>query len=116
MDTSSRESRPEGSHCAFAADTPPLCARFRRVGDVYGGTSRYMLRVAQELQGAETSFVDLSYNLSAERTIPEGESEEDKKAQDQADDAEIVERLEKAIRSDTKVRWLSGLPSGRARR
>lgn len=64
-----------------------------------------MLRVAQELQGAETSFVDLSYNLSAERTIPEGESEEDKKAQDQADDAEIVERLEKAIRPDTKVRW-----------
>lgn len=73
------------------------------VGDVYGGTSRYMLKVAQEIHGSETAFVDLSYSLDQERRVPKGETEEQKREQDEKDDAEIVGRLEGAIRQDTKV-------------
>lgn len=65
-----------------------------------------MLRVAQELQGTETSFVDLSYSLSTERVIPNGQTEEQKAKQDQADDEEIVARLEATLRADTKVSLL----------
>jgi cystathionine gamma-lyase len=79
------------------------CLYVNRVGDVYGGTSRYMLRVAQEIHGSETTFVDLSYSLDQERRVPKGETEEQKREQDEKDDAEIVERLEGAIREDTKV-------------
>ncbi|KAJ8487072.1 hypothetical protein ONZ45_g14455 [Pleurotus djamor] len=38
------------------------------VNDVYGGTFRYMTRVAKELQGLETTFVDLE-NASDEEVI-----------------------------------------------
>lgn len=62
-----------------------------------------MLRVAQELQGAETSFVDLSYSLSTDRVIPKGQTTDQKAQQDQVDDEEIVARLEGALRADTKV-------------
>lgn len=32
------------------------------VGDVYGGTSRYQLKMAGPLQGLETTYVDMSYS------------------------------------------------------
>ncbi|ORY88248.1 pyridoxal phosphate-dependent transferase [Leucosporidium creatinivorum] len=76
------------------------------VGDVYGGTSRYMLKVAQELQGTTTSFVDLSYQLDQARQVLKGETEEQKREQDERDDEELSERLEGAIREDTKVIWV----------
>lgn len=47
------------------------------VNDVYGGTFRYMTRVAKENQGLETTFVDL----------------------ENADEAEVND----ALRQDTKV-------------
>ena len=53
------------------------------VNDVYGGTFRYMRRVAEENQGLETTFLDL----------------------ENADDDTIIS----AIRSNTKVKELSGI-------
>jgi cystathionine gamma-lyase len=55
------------------------------VNDVYGGTFRYMTRVAKENQGLETTFVDL----------------------ENADEAQVNE----ALRQDTKV-CLSSQTSG----
>ncbi|KAK4057482.1 cystathionine gamma-lyase cys3 [Microbotryomycetes sp. JL221] len=73
------------------------------VGDVYGGTSRYMLRVASEQQGVETTFVDMSYSTGG--PIITNESSSKRVAQDDAEDQEIVARLEAAIRPDTKLIW-----------
>jgi cystathionine gamma-lyase len=50
------------------------------VNDVYGGTFRYMTRVAKENQGLETTFVDL----------------------ENADEAQVNE----ALRQDTKLIWI----------
>ncbi|GAA5943307.1 hypothetical protein JCM3775_002612 [Rhodotorula graminis] len=66
------------------------------VGDVYGGTSRYQLKVAGPLQGVETTYVDMSYSTAGDGG--EVESDED---QDQA----IVDRVEQAIRPETKLIW-----------
>ncbi|GAA5836806.1 hypothetical protein JCM9279_007667 [Rhodotorula babjevae] len=66
------------------------------VGDVYGGTSRYQLKVAGPLQGVETTYVDMSYSTRGDGG--EVESDED---QDQA----IVDRVEQAIRPETRLIW-----------
>ena len=71
------------------------------VGDVYGGTSRYMVQVASVQQGVETTFVDMSYGKGGKQVI---ESEEEEKARAEREDAEIVKRVEEAIRPTTKVR------------
>ncbi|GAA6016731.1 hypothetical protein JCM10207_000162 [Rhodosporidiobolus poonsookiae] len=71
------------------------------VGDVYGGTSRYMLKVAGPLQNVETTFVDLSY-----RSVDgDSSSAETDDARRQREDDEIVARLEGAIRPETKLIW-----------
>ncbi|KAK4052726.1 cystathionine gamma-lyase cys3 [Microbotryomycetes sp. JL201] len=74
------------------------------VGDVYGGTSRYMLRVASEQQGVETTFVDMSYSTGGP-IVSKDESEKSRTTQDKLEDDEIVARLEAAIRPDTKLIW-----------
>ncbi|GAA5826749.1 hypothetical protein JCM11251_002880 [Rhodosporidiobolus azoricus] len=72
------------------------------VGDVYGGSSRYFLKVASPLQGAETTFVDLSY-----RDVEGGiDSSDSKDVRREKEDGAILDRLERAIRPDTKVIWL----------
>ncbi|GAA5980164.1 hypothetical protein JCM11641_006934 [Rhodosporidiobolus odoratus] len=73
------------------------------VGDVYGGTSRYMLKVAGPLQDAETTFVDLSYRaVDGEVESDSGSEDSKKERQDQA----ILQRLEEAVRPETKVIWI----------
>ncbi len=62
------------------------------VGDVYGGTSRYMLRVAGEHQGVETTFVDMAYRAAEGQELSVDEMERD-----------IEERVVRAIRPETKV-------------
>ncbi|KAL8283820.1 hypothetical protein RQP46_005252 [Phenoliferia psychrophenolica] len=69
------------------------------VADVYGGTSRYMVQVAGTLQGAQTTFVDMSYGAGVE---VKGESEADARKRE---DDEIVRRVEDAIRPETKLIW-----------
>ncbi|BGP43079.1 cystathionine gamma-lyase cys3 [Rhodotorula kratochvilovae] len=66
------------------------------VGDVYGGTSRYQLKVAGPLQGVETTFVDMSYSTRGDGGDVETEEEQDRA---------IVERVEQAIRPETKLIW-----------
>ncbi|KAM0748159.1 hypothetical protein T439DRAFT_328147 [Meredithblackwellia eburnea MCA 4105] len=69
------------------------------VADVYGGTSRYMVQVAGTLQGAQTTFVDMSYS----GTEPvQGESEEQRRKRE---DDDIVARVEAAIQPNTKLIW-----------
>ncbi|BGP19646.1 hypothetical protein JCM10213_000103 [Rhodosporidiobolus nylandii] len=77
------------------------------VGDVYGGTSRYMLKVAGPLQGATTDFVDLSYRaVEANGEVDaNGEGDNEQAWRDRQDEA-IVARLERAIRPETKVIWI----------
>lgn len=79
------------------------------VGDVYGGTSRYMLRVANVQQGLVTTFIDMSYGAGATmdksteaKKTKEERAEEDEKRRAE-EDAIIVARLEGAIQADTKV-------------
>jgi cystathionine gamma-lyase len=55
-------------------------AHILSVNDVYGGTFRYLKRVASEIQGVETTFLDL----------------------ETADDAAVLA----AFRPNTKVRYL----------
>lgn len=71
------------------------------VGDVYGGTSRYMLRVAGELQGVKTTFVDLSYR--GDEPAVEDASAAAASQREQAEDQEIVDRLEAALSAKTKL-------------
>lgn len=71
------------------------------VGDVYGGTSRYMVQVASVQQGVEATFVDMSYGKGGKLVV---ESEEEAMARAEREDAEIVKRVEEAIRPTTKVR------------
>lgn len=78
------------------------------VADVYGGTSRYMVQVASMLQGAETTFVDMSYGVGKD---VKGETEAQRS---EREDAEIVKRVEDAIRPNTKVRLLAFDFPGRA--
>ncbi|GAA5895372.1 hypothetical protein JCM6882_006234 [Rhodosporidiobolus microsporus] len=74
------------------------------VGDVYGGSSRYFLKVAGPLQGAETTFVDLSYgDVEATAGVEAGESDDVRK---EKEDGAILDRLERAIRPETKVIWI----------
>ena len=77
------------------------------VGDVYGGTSRFMVKVAKQLSNVETSFVDMSYSEIGEESV-EGESEDERR---QREDQTIVDRVEAALKSDTKVSSCS--PSAR---
>ncbi|GAA5978233.1 hypothetical protein JCM21900_004006, partial [Sporobolomyces salmonicolor] len=73
------------------------------VGDVYGGTSRFMLKVAGPLSGVQTTFVDMSY--SGVEEDEEGiDSETDEKRREREDQA-IVDRVERAIRPETKIIW-----------
>lgn len=72
------------------------------VGDVYGGTSRYMLRVASEQQAVETTFVDMSYPRGGPVVAPD-EPETVKAKHDKAQDDGIVARVRAAIRPETKV-------------
>ncbi|BGP02960.1 cystathionine gamma-lyase cys3 [Rhodotorula toruloides] len=67
------------------------------VGDVYGGTSRYQLKMAGPLQGLETTYVDMSYS-----TKPDGGKVETEEEQDSV----IVDRIELAIRPETKLIWI----------
>ncbi|CDR35659.1 RHTO0S01e04258g1_1 [Rhodotorula toruloides] len=67
------------------------------VGDVYGGTSRYQLKMAGPLQGLETTYVDMSYS-----TKPDGGKVETEEEQDSV----IVDRIEQAIRPETKLIWI----------
>jgi len=69
------------------------------VGDVYGGTSRFMVKVAKQLSNVETSFVDMSYTGISEEGV-DGESEEQRR---EREDQTIVDRVEAALKSDTKV-------------
>ncbi|GJN93176.1 hypothetical protein Rhopal_006223-T1 [Rhodotorula paludigena] len=64
------------------------------VGDVYGGTSRYQLKVAGPLQDVQTTFVDMSYSTQGDAGDVESEEEQDRA---------IVERVEQAIRPETKL-------------
>ncbi|KAI5476266.1 cystathionine gamma-lyase [Pseudohyphozyma bogoriensis] len=73
------------------------------VGDVYGGTSRYMLRVAQVQQNVETTFVDMSY--TNKEALAAEETEAEKLAREQEDDKVIVKRVQDAIRPNTKLIW-----------
>lgn len=69
------------------------------VGDVYGGTSRFMTKVAANLSNVTTSFVDMSYSKATDDDV-DGESEDAKRARE---DQDIVDRVEAAITADTKV-------------
>lgn len=64
-----------------------------------------MLKVAGPLQEAETTFVDLSYRaVEGEVESDSGSEDSKKERQDQA----ILQRLEEAVRPETKVScpWL----------
>lgn len=71
------------------------------VGDVYGGTSRFMTKVAATLSGVTTTFVDMSYSKAVEGAV-DGQSDEDRSA---TEDQTIVDRVEAAITADTKLLW-----------
>ncbi|GAA5846892.1 hypothetical protein JCM5353_004847 [Sporobolomyces roseus] len=71
------------------------------VGDVYGGTSRFMVKVAKQLSNVETSFVDMSYTGISEQGV-DGEHEEQRR---EREDQTIVDRVEAALKSDTKLIW-----------
>ncbi|GAA5866114.1 hypothetical protein JCM8547_000602 [Rhodosporidiobolus lusitaniae] len=81
------------------------------VGDVYGGSSRYFLKVAGPIQGAETTFVDLSYR-TAVKGADGAVQEKGHKGKDGGEETEeeqdrrVVERLEGALRPETKVIWI----------
>jgi hypothetical protein len=64
-----------------------------------------MLRVASVHQGVETTFVDMSYAKGEE--VNEDHKDEHTQKNNQADDEEIVARVEAAIRPNTKVRSIS---------
>lgn len=61
-----------------------------------------MLQVASVHQGVETTFVDMSYDLKS-KPVSQTESDEDRRAQDEAEDEALVARVEAAIRPETKV-------------
>ncbi|GAA5947685.1 hypothetical protein JCM3765_001032 [Sporobolomyces pararoseus] len=71
------------------------------VGDVYGGTSRFMTKVAATLSGVTTTFVDMSYSNAVDEAV-EGESEEQRRSRE---DQVIVDRVEAAITPETKLLW-----------
>ncbi|GAA5872941.1 hypothetical protein JCM1840_005893 [Sporobolomyces johnsonii] len=71
------------------------------VGDVYGGTSRFMLKVAGPLSGVQTTFVDMSYGAEEDQGR-EGETEDKRR---EREDQAIVDRVEGAIRPETKIIW-----------
>ncbi|KAG0663240.1 hypothetical protein C6P46_002830 [Rhodotorula mucilaginosa] len=66
------------------------------VGDVYGGTSRYQTKVAGPLQDAGCTYVDMSYSTKAD-----GGKVRTEEQQDQV----ILDRIEQAIRPETKLIW-----------
>lgn len=81
----------------------PLCGE--QEGGRGAGTDdlrafRYMLKVAGVQQGAETTFVDMSYGGGVEEVV-EGEKEEVRRKRE---DDEILSRVRKSIRPNTKVR------------
>ena len=57
-----------------------------------------MVQVAGMLQGTETTFVDMSYGKGKDSAGTEQE-------QRAREDAEIVQRVEDAIRPNTKLIW-----------
>lgn len=69
------------------------------VGDVYGGSSRYMLRVAGEQQGIDTTFVDMAYRATEGGAWDLEEMERD-----------IERRVVQEIRPQTKVGARRSLP------
>ncbi|GAA5935799.1 trans-sulfuration enzyme family protein [Sporobolomyces koalae] len=71
------------------------------VGDVYGGTSRFMTKVASTLSGVATTFVDMSYSSASSKAV-EGESDEQRSARE---DQTIIDRVEAAITPETKIIW-----------
>ncbi|GAA6064632.1 hypothetical protein JCM10212_000601 [Sporobolomyces blumeae] len=71
------------------------------VGDVYGGTSRFMLKVAGPLSGCSTTFVDMSYSDVDDQAV-DGESDDARSARE---DQAIVDRVESAITANTKLIW-----------
>ncbi|SCZ96885.1 BZ3500_MvSof-1268-A1-R1_Chr4-1g06818 [Microbotryum saponariae] len=74
------------------------------VGDVYGGTSRYMLQVASVQSGVETTFVDMAYGLQDQSPVQPLSEAEEEALQREEDDA-IVKRVQEAVRPDTKLIW-----------
>lgn len=77
------------------------------VGDVYGGSARYMLRVAGEMNGVDTSFVDMSYCDNG--IVDMRETVEEREKKDREEDEEIVTRVEAAIRPNTRVSPLTSI-------
>lgn len=93
------------------------------VGDVYGGTSRYQTKVAGPLQDAGCTYVDMSYScvlvlpLACGIRIPGSEgltewlflrtkADGGKVRTEEEQDQVILDRVEQAIRPETKVRSL----------
>lgn len=91
---------------ALTSTGAPHSSHIVSVGDVYGGTARYMLRVAGEMNGVETTFVDMSYTMDPGSGVHDEEGEEEKRERDRKEDEEIIMRVEAALRPDTKVRLL----------
>lgn len=84
------------------------------VGDVYGGTSRYMVQVASLQQGVQTTFVDMSYTGEEDAALLEEEMDEARAEREAEEDEQIIQKVEAAIRPNTKVRAFSyKVPLGR---
>jgi hypothetical protein len=71
----------------------------RGAGTDEGAAFRYMLKVAGVQQGAETTFVDMSYGRRGEEVV-DGEEEE---VMREREDDEILSRVRKSIKPNTKV-------------
>jgi hypothetical protein len=71
----------------------------RGAGTDEGTAFRYMLKVAGVQQGAETTFVDMSYGGRGEEVV-DGEEEE---VMREREDDEILSRVRKSIKPNTKV-------------